>query len=75
MTNGAARRGHSGIVAVDNFLCSAMFFQQQSFANAKRLLTYTRPLTKDMVGNTINKWSKEQRTGPTSPGRPGVAVT
>lgn len=31
-----------------------MFFGQQSFANAKTLLTYTRPPTKDMVGHTIN---------------------
>jgi hypothetical protein len=71
MTNGIALRGHSGIVAVDNFLCSAMFFQQQSFANAKKLLTYTPPLTKDMVGNTINALIE----GITDPGRPGAAVT
>ncbi|WP_434623964.1 hypothetical protein [Azospirillum sp. B2RO_4] len=71
MTNGFPRLGHSGIVTVDNFLCSAMFFQQQSFANAKKLLTYTRPLTKDMVGNTINKRIEEI----TDPGRPGAAVT
>ncbi|WP_109096454.1 hypothetical protein [Azospirillum sp. TSH64] len=71
MTNGILRGGHSGIVAVDNFLCAAMFIAQQSFANAKRLLTYTRSPTKDMVGHTINALIE----GTTNPGRPGVAVT